>query len=184
MSALRRWWPLVALLALAFNLRPVAVAVGPVLTEISADIGLTGLSAGMLTSLPTLCFAVFGAMAPWIARRVGAHRSILVSLVMLIIGQAGRLLVDDPPSFLLLSMLALAGMAQANVLLPSLVRRHYPNHVGMATALYSLVLTIGVTLAGSATVPMAHALGGWRAALAAGVVIAVASLVCWLPLAL
>ncbi|OMG51692.1 MFS transporter [Tessaracoccus sp. ZS01] len=184
MSAIRRWWPLIALLALAFNLRPVAVSVGPVLTEISRDIGLDGFTAGLLTSLPTLCFAIFGAMAPWIARRIGAHRSILVALIALIFGQAGRLLVDDSAAFLAFSTLALAGMAQANVLLPSLVRRHYPHQVGTATALYSLALTIGVTLASTATVPMAHAFGGWRASLAAGVVIAFASLLCWLPLAI
>ena len=63
LESLKRWWPLVAILALAFNLRPVAVAIGPVLAEISADIGLDGVTAGLLTSLPTLCFAAFGAVA-------------------------------------------------------------------------------------------------------------------------
>ena len=160
MTALRRWWPLLALLALAFNLRPVAVSIGPVLTEISRDVGLDGVTAGLLTSLPTLCFAFFGAVAPWAARRFGAHRAILVSIIALMVGQGGRLLVEDPVPFLLLSVLALGGMAQANVLLPSLVRRHYPSRVGLATALYSLVMTVGVTLASTATVPLAHALGG------------------------
>lgn len=171
------------MLALAFNLRPVAVSIGPVLTEISRDVGLTGTTAGLLTSLPTLCFAVFGAIAPWLAHRIGAHRTILLALVALIVGQAGRLLVDHPVAFLGLSVLGLGGMAQANVLLPSLVRRHYPHRVGIATALYSLVMTIGVTLASTVTVPLAQALGGWRASLSAGVVIAVAALICWLPLA-
>ncbi|MDO5676770.1 MAG: MFS transporter [Propionibacteriaceae bacterium] len=184
MTLLRRWWPLIALLALAFNLRPVAVSIGPVLAEISRDVGLSGTTAGLLTSLPTLGFAVFGAVAPWLAHRIGAHRTILLSLIALIVGQAGRLLVHSPVPFLLLSTLALGGMAQANVLLPSLVRRHYPNHIGLATALYSLLMTIGVTLAGTVTVPLAHVLGGWRASLSAGVVIAVAATLCWLPLAL
>lgn len=184
MTALRRWWPLLALLALAFNLRPVAVSIGPVLTEISRDVGLDGVTAGLLTSLPTLCFAFFGAVAPWAARRFGAHRAILVSIIALMVGQGGRLLVEGPVPFLLLSVLALGGMAQANVLLPSLVRRHYPNRVGLATALYSLVMTVGVTLASTATVPLAHALGGWRASLTSGVVIAVAALLCWIPLVL
>lgn len=177
-----RWWPLIALLALALNLRPVAVSIGPVLTEISAEIGLTGTTAGLLTSLPTMCFAVFGAMAPTLARRLGDHVAIGIALALLIVGQVGRLLVDSPALFLLLSVVALSGMAQANVLMPSLVRRHYPTRIGLATALYSLTLTIGVTLASAATVPLANALGGWRAGLAAWVVTAVAALFCWLPL--
>ena len=181
-DALRRWWPLVALLALAFNLRPVAVSVGPVLAEISGDIGLSGSLAGLLTSLPTICFAVFGALAPAVARRFGDHLAIGMALVLLIVGQVGRLMVDGPASFLLLSMVALSGMALANVLMPSLVRRHYPGRIGMATALYSLTMTIGVTLASATTVPLANALGGWRAAFAAWVVAAAAALLCWLPL--
>ena len=181
-DALRRWWPLVALLALAFNLRPVAVSVGPVLAEISGDIGLSGSLAGLLTSLPTICFAVFGALAPAVARRFGDHMAIGIALVLLIVGQVGRLMVDGSASFLLLSMVALSGMALANVLMPSLVRRHYPGRIGMATALYSLTMTIGVTLASATTVPLANALGGWRAAFAAWVVAAAAALLCWLPL--
>lgn len=179
---LRRWWPLLALLALAFNLRPVAVSIGPVLTEISADIGLGGTLAGLLTSLPTICFAVFGALAPSIAMKIGDHAAIGVALCVLIIGQVGRLLVHSPAPFLLLSMVALAGMALANILLPSLVRRHYPDKIGLTTALYSLTLTIGVTMASVATVPLAHALGGWRSGLMAWVVTAVAALLCWLPM--
>lgn len=181
-DALRRWWPLVALLALAFNLRPVAVSVGPVLAEISGDIGLSGSLAGLLTSLPTICFAVFGALAPAVARRFGDHLAIGIALVLLIVGQLGRLMVDGSASFLLLSMVALSGMALANVLMPSLVRRHYPGRIGMATALYSLTMTIGVTLASATTVPLANALGGWRAAFVAWVVAAAAALLCWLPL--
>ncbi|WP_158522456.1 MFS transporter [Tessaracoccus aquimaris] len=179
---LRRWWPLVALLALAFNLRPVAVAVGPVLEEISADIGLTGTTAGLLTSLPTICFASFGALAPTIARKLGDHLAIALALGVLILGQVGRLLAPSPVPFLLTSMVALAGMALANVLMPSLVRQHYPRRIGLATALYSFTLTVGVTTASVATVPVAHAMGGWRAALAVWVVAAAAALVAWLPL--
>ena len=171
------------MLALAFNLRPVAVSIGPVLTEISSDIGLTGASAGLLTSLPTICFALFGAVAPAIARRIGTHQAIAVAIAVLIAGQAGRLLVQTAPSFLAFSTLALSGMALANVLLPSLVREHYPNRVGTVTALYSLTMTIGVTLASTVTVPLAQALGGWRAGLTAGVIAATVALAFWLPLA-
>ncbi|NHB85779.1 MFS transporter [Tessaracoccus sp. HDW20] len=116
------------------------------------------------------------------ARRIGEHAAIAVALAVLIVGEAGRLLTGAPVPFLLLSMVALAGMALANILMPSLVRRHYPDRIGLATALYSLVLTIGVTSASMATVPIAQATLGWRGGLAAWVVTAVAALLCWVPL--
>ena len=55
---------LVGLILLSFNLRPAAVSVGPVLEEVRDGLGLTGPEAGLLTSLPVLAFAVFGALAP------------------------------------------------------------------------------------------------------------------------
>ena len=98
---------------------------------------MSGTEAGILTSLPVIAFAVFGAMAARLGRLVGPHRLTLAALVAVVIGLLGRSRVDDIPSFLALSLLGLAGMATANVLLPSLVRRHFPDHVGLVTALYT-----------------------------------------------
>ena len=45
------------------------------------------------------------------------------------VGLAARAAAPDEALFLLLSMLALSGMAMANVLLPSLVKRHFPHRI-------------------------------------------------------
>lgn len=107
-----------------------------------------------------------------------------LALAALLAGQVGRLLTHSPGPFLALSALALAGMALANVLMPTLVRLHYPHRVGTATALYSLTLTLGVTMASAATVPIAQQLGGWRAALGVWIAGGLAALVVWAPLLL
>lgn len=177
-----RTMPLVAIVVLAFNLRPVAVSVGPVLEEISRDIGLGPGLSGLLTSLPTLCFAIFGAVAPWVGRQIGPHLAIGIAFVALVLGQGLRPFVHDPYSFFALTILALSGMALGNVLIPPLVRIHYPNRVGLGTALYSLSISIGVTMASAVTVPIAHATGGWRGALVAWGVVALASLIVWTPM--
>ena len=60
---------LVAILLLSVNLRPAAVSVGPVLDELRDGLDMGAGAAGLLTSLPVLAFAVFGALAPAAARR-------------------------------------------------------------------------------------------------------------------
>ena len=91
MSAARRTaLVLVGLILLSFNLRPAAVSVGPVLEEVRHGLGLTGAEAGLLTSLPVLAFAVFGALAPIVARVVGLHRALALSLVAVVLGLGGR----------------------------------------------------------------------------------------------
>jgi len=57
-------------------------------------------------------------------------------------------------------------MATANVLLPSLVKRHFPHRIGLLTAIYSTALAVGLTLASILMVPIselgAHGGSAWR----------------------
>ena len=170
------------IVVLAFNLRPAAVSVGPVLGEISDGLRMSAAETGLLTSLPVLAFAVFGALAPRLARLVGLHRLTLLALLCVVGGLAGRRPVTSVPVFLLLSLLALAGMATANVLLPSLVKLHFPDRVGLMTSIYSTALAIGLTSASVLTVPISEACDGWRSGLLVWSVTAVIAALPWLLL--
>ena len=172
----------VGIVALAFNLRPAAVSVGPVLDEIIAGLGMSAVEAGLLTSLPVLAFAVFGALAPRLARLVGVHRLTTLALVGVVVGLYLRSRADDPMVFLALSLLSLAGMATANVLLPSLVKLHFPHRIGLMTSIYSTALAIGLTSASVFTVPISEAYDGWRSGLAAWALLAAVAVVPWLGL--
>lgn len=153
---------LVGIVVLAFNLRPAAVSVGPVLAEIIDGLGMSATTAGVLTTLPVLAFAAFGALAPDVARRVGLHRVTLLSLVAVVGGLSVRARTDEVWVFLLSSLVALAGMATGNVLLPSLVKLHFPERVGLLTSLYTTSLAVGLTLSSGLTVPIGQQLGSWR----------------------
>jgi MFS transporter, CP family, cyanate transporter len=173
---------LVGLVLLSFNLRPAAVSVGPVLAEVRDAYSMSGAAAGLLTSLPVIAFAVFGALAPAAAHRIGIHRVTLLAILAVIAGLIGRVLTHQEPVFLLLSLVALGGMAMANVLLPSLVKLHFPDRVGRITAIYTTALSIGLTAAVVLTVPIADAFGGWRSGLGAWALLAVLAAVPWLSL--
>jgi MFS transporter, CP family, cyanate transporter len=173
---------LAGLLLLAVNLRPAAVSVGPVLPEVRSGLAMSTLAAGLLTSLPVLAFALFGALAPQLARRLGVHRVTLAALLLVAGGLAARSVAPGPATFLVLSMVALGGMAVANVLLPSLVKLHFPDRIGRVTALYTATLALGLTGALTLTVPIAETAGGWRLGLAAWAVLAVLAALPWLRL--
>jgi CP family cyanate transporter-like MFS transporter len=158
------------------------VSVGPVLAEVRRGLGLSGTGAGLLTSLPVLAFAGFGALAPTFARRSGLHRAVTFSLVALVVGLGGRSLAHDSATFLALSALALAGMATANVLIPSLVKLHFPDRIGRATAVYTTALAVGLTSAFLLTVPVSHAFGSWRAGLGLWSLTALVAVLPWLGL--
>ncbi|MET0425654.1 MAG: MFS transporter [Actinoplanes sp.] len=175
---------LVALLVAALNLRLAVTSVGPVLTEIREGLGMSSTAAGLLTSVPVLCFASVGLAAPRLARRFGPARVIVVGLSILSIGLAVRPFAPGTTLFLLFSVVALAGIAVVNVLLPSVVKERFPTQVGAVTGLYSVALNVGATAAAAATVPLTAALGDdWRLGLACWALVAVLAVPAWLPLA-
>jgi CP family cyanate transporter-like MFS transporter len=98
----------------------------------------------------------------------------------MVTGLALRARAESSASFLLLSVLALAGMAAANVLLPSLVKLHFPHRIGTVTSLYTTALAIGLTAALTLTVPVSDALGGWRYGLGGWAALALVAAVPWL----
>lgn len=172
----------IAIVALAFNLRPAAVSVGPVLDDIRKGLGMSGSQAGVLTSLPIVAFAVFGALAPRLARWLGPHRLTLVALLCVVVGLLTRSRADAVVGFLALSLLALAGMATANVLIPSLIKEHFPSRVGTMTSAYTTALAVGLTSASVLTVPVAMALDGWRSGLMVWSLTAAIAVLPWLAL--
>ena len=172
----------IGLTALAFNLRPTAVSVGPVLDEIRHGLGMGTTTAGIVTTLPVLTFALFGSVAPWLGRRFGMHRVMLSSLLLTAAMLAARSTVDSPALFIATTVPALAGMAVANVLLPSLVKRHFPHRIGLITATYTTALSVGLTFASVLTVPVADSAGSWRWGLALWGATALVAAAPWLGL--
>ncbi|TFI13745.1 MFS transporter, partial [Micrococcus endophyticus] len=74
-------------------------------------------------------------------------------------GLAGRAVVDDVTPFLLLTVLALSGMALGNVLIPAWVKLHAASRTTMLMTVYSASLTLGGSTAALVTAPIAAAAG-------------------------
>ncbi|MEV6308130.1 MFS transporter [Streptomyces sp. NPDC051840] len=166
----------------ALNLRPAITSLGPLLEEVRDGLHMSGSIAGVLTSVPPLCFALFGFAAPRLARRFGPAVVVCAGMVAIAAGLLLRPFVGGTVGFLAASALALMGIAVSNVLMPVIVKRWFPDRVGTVTGLYSMALALGTALAAALTVPVTNALGGsWRTGLAVWAVLAVAAVLPWIP---
>jgi MFS transporter, CP family, cyanate transporter len=165
----------------AINLRPAAASIGPVLDRIQAESGLSSGWAGALTTLPVLCFGLLAPLAPPLARRLGIHTTIAVAMWALLAGILFRLIPGV--GFLFVgTAVAGAAIATANVLVPVIVRRDFPDHTGTAMALYTTSLIGFAALAAWVTVPLADLLGGgWRPGLGVWAIPVVIAALAWLP---
>ncbi|MEW2415793.1 MFS transporter [Streptomyces sp. NPDC046866] len=168
----------------ALNLRPAITSLGALFEEVRDGLGMSGTVAGLITSVPALCFAVFGVTAPRLSRCFGPAAVVCAGMAAVAAGLLIRPFTHGAAGFLAASALSLAGIALTNVLLPVIVKRWFPDRVGTMTGLYSMALAVGTSLAAAATVPLTSALGGsWRTGLLVWAAPAVAAVVPWLPVA-
>ncbi|MGY0487380.1 CynX/NimT family MFS transporter [Streptomyces sp. WG-D5] len=173
----------VGIVLAAMNLRPAITSLGALLEEVRDGLGMSGSVAGLLTSVPPLCFAIFGVMAPRLAKRFGPSAVVCAGMFAIAAGLVVRPFTGGTAGFLVTSALALMGIAVSNVLMPVIVKRWFPEKVGTMTGLYSMALALGTSCAAAATVPLTEALGGsWQTGLAVWAVLAVAAALVWLPL--
>jgi len=179
----RHSWLLVGALTLTgFSMRTAVTSVGAVLDDIQHDLHVSSGVAGLVTTLPVVCFAGLGALTPKLGRRVGGHRLLAISLVISALGLALRPVGSSVLWFAFGSLLALSGGAVSNVLLPSLVKEHFPDRIGAMTALYTTALAVGTTAAAGLTVPIGDATGGgWRAGLGSWAIWTLLAVLPWLP---
>ena len=170
-----------SLVLIAFNLRPVFSSASALLPEIIEDTGLSSFGAGVLTTLPVVCLGVFAPLAPRLAQRIGAERTLLAVLLLLALGTALRGFGSLPLLFLG-TAIAGACIATGNVLLPGLVKRDFAGRTGLMTGLYTMALCAGAASAAGFTLPLQHMLGGsWSLALGAWALPAILVAMIWFP---
>ncbi|MFG1920415.1 CynX/NimT family MFS transporter [Cryptosporangium sp. NPDC048952] len=175
-----------AIALVAANLRPALASVGPVLSDIRVDLGLSGTGASLLTSLPVICLGAIAAFAPVLSRRWGSERVIAMVVAVIAVGLVLR--VTDGRVALFLGSIVVAGaIAIANVLIPAVIKRDFAGHTGTMTGVYTMSLSGAAAVAAGATVPLSDATDqGWRGGLAfwaipAAVAFIVWTLLVWVP---
>ncbi len=165
---------------IALNLRALFPSLSALLPEVMAGTGTGPALASVMTTLPVLCLGVFSFAAAPVARRLGMERTVLLALGAVAAGTALRGWATVP-ALLGGGVLAGAGIAFGNVLLPSLVKRDFPDRIALLTGLYSMSLSAGAAVAAALTVPVARSAGSWAAGLAVWALPAAAAALLWMP---
>ncbi|MGY1745749.1 CynX/NimT family MFS transporter [Blastococcus sp. SYSU D00695] len=171
-----------AIVLTALNLRTAVNSVGPVLEEIEQGLDISSGAAGLITTMPVLCFALIGFAGPPLAARYRDGHVLAGALLAMAAGLVVRALAGSFPLFLLGTVLAMVGGALGNVLLPSLVKRYFPDRTGLLVGAYSAAMAVGGATASVAAAPIAAAGGtdGWRWSLGVWALLAVVAAVPWL----
>ena len=171
-----------AIVLTGLNLRTAVNSVGPVLQELQQGLGISSGLTGLVTSLPVICFAAIGFAGPPLAARFRDGHVLAGALLAMAAGLVVRAVAGSFWLFVAGTVLAMAGGALGNVLLPSLVKRYFPARTGLLVGAYSTAMAAGGAVASVSAAPIARAAGdaGWRWALAVWAVPALLAALPWL----
>ena len=161
----------------AFNQRPAVASVPPVLGEL----GLSLTAQSLLVTIPVLCFGLGALAGPMVRRALGEEWAIFIIVAVLAVAILVRAIFLGWVLFPSTVIIGLA-IALLNVLMPSFIKRRFPERPGAMTSAYVASATLGPALAAGLTVPIYNAAGG-SASVALGVwaLPAMAALVAWVP---
>ncbi|MFH0346650.1 CynX/NimT family MFS transporter [Bacillus vallismortis] len=178
---IQSFWLIIGIIFIAFNLRPAITSVGPVINSIRADLHMSNGTAGFLTALPLLSFAVLSPLAPKFGKRLGNERTLWLGLLILLIGILLRSAGLISALFAGTALIGI-GIAIGNVLLPSLIKHKYPEKSGIMISLYTTSMCIFAALASGVSVPLAAQMeGGWKQAFLLWGGLAFLALLIWIP---
>lgn len=163
------------------NLRTAVAALSPIFAQISVDIPITSVGVGLLGTLPPLCFAVFGLLAPALKRHLRLETLLTAALCAILIGHLVRGLAPSYVVLALASVLTFAGMGVANVVLPPVVKKYFPASIGALTSVYVTIMALFSLIPPLVAVPVAESLG-WRVSVSLWAVLAVVAIIPWFTL--
>lgn len=168
-----------AIVAIGINLRPLLTSISPLMTTIREATGLSFYGASFLTSLPVVAMGIgaFGAGA--LTRRVGETRGVALGLLAIALACAARWSASSGAALLATAILAGAGVAAIQALLPAVMKQRFQARVPLAMGVFSASIMGGGGLGASLSPWVSRAAQSWHAGLAVWALPACVALPAW-----
>ena len=154
-----------AVIVFGVSLRLMFGSASSLIDEIRDGYHLDAVEVALLTTGPVVCLGLGASVAPRLARRFSVLSVATVSMAVLAVGTALRV-VPGWPILLVGTLLGGLGIAVANVLGPVLIRLLFPHRIGVMTGLLTALICVSAGIASGITPPLTRAVGdSWRVGL-------------------
>lgn len=172
------WWLVVAIVLVAISLRPGIVSMGPALTAIIDTFRLSHATASMMTAIPDVLMGALALPTPWLVRRFGVNRILMLALALLSLSIAVRAYAGTSAVLIMATVGVGAGVAVAGAMFAGIAKASFANHAAFIMGIYATALSLGSTLSAGLTGWMLQ-LAGWRLATGVWAVFGLIAIVAW-----
>ena len=138
---------------LSLILRTPITSVGAILGPLKSILDINNTVAGFITTIPLIAFAIFSPMVAKISNKVGLEKTLLLAAIIISIGLGLRFHINTYVFFITTFIIGV-GITIGNVLLPGLVKKYYPEKLGLMTGFYAVIMNIGAAVAAGISYPI------------------------------
>ncbi|WP_341995131.1 MFS transporter [Microbacterium sp. LWH7-1.2] len=174
---------LVGIVLFAFSLRSAVASLSPLYDHIVADFAVPPAVIGLIGTAPPVCFAIFGLLTPALERRFGLERLAVAAMAVVTLGLVARSFAPSWGLLLAGTALVFAAVGTGNILLPPLVKRYFPDRIGLMTTIFSTTMAAATFVPPLIAVPMADA-ADWHFSLGLWAVFGLVAMIPWIGLSL
>ena len=172
---------LLGILFISFNLRAPITAVGSVVEMIQNEYNLTNASAGFITTLPLIAFAIVSPFVSSISSKIGHAKTMLIGLIFILAGIVLRSYTGAVGLFAGTAIIGV-GIAIGNVIIPGIIKLYFSENVGFVTSIYTSGMCIFAAVGAGVSVPLAKGMNlGWKNTLAVWFFLTIVTIIIWLP---
>ena len=138
---------------LSLILRTPITSVGAILGPLKFILDINNTVAGFITTIPLIAFAIFSPMVAKLSNKAGLEKTLLLAVITISIGLALRFYINTYVFFLTTFIIGVV-ITVGNVLLPGLVKKYYPEKLGLMTGFYAVVMNVGAAVAAGVSYPI------------------------------
>lgn len=176
---MKKLYLLLAIIIASLNLRPIITSVAPLLGSLQSELGMSGLLASLLTTLPVFCMGIFAPAATKLRDRLGLERTIFFAVLLITLATAARGIIGSAAMLVISAFVGGVGISLAGPLLSGFIKKYFPTKPSLVS-LYSAAMTVGAALASALSVPIFEASGhSFTLALSCWSLLGVVALVVW-----
>ncbi|MFC5406294.1 CynX/NimT family MFS transporter [Cohnella soli] len=150
---MKKFYLLLAIFVAALNLRPIITSVAPLIGTMRNDLGMSGLTASLLTTFPVLCMGFFAPVATALRDRLGLERTVFAALLLITGATALRGIVSSVTILVISALVGGIGISLAGPLLSGFIKKYFPTKPGIVS-IYSASMIVGAAIASAFSIPI------------------------------
>jgi MFS transporter, CP family, cyanate transporter len=172
------WGLVLAIVLVAMALRPGIVSMGPALPAMIEAFQLSHAMASLMTAIPDLLMGALALPTPWLVRRFGVNKVLMLALGLLSLAIGMRAYADSQVLLISATLGVGAGIAVAGAMFAGIVKASFANRAALMIGIYATALSLGSTLSAGLTGWILQS-AGWRLAIGVWAIAGVIALFAW-----